>query len=452
MEELLKNEKRLFWSNLCYFIILTLFVVLRIVSSAGLLKFAGDWQDRLFTIIVQILILFSVPMLIYRFVYKQKTKDIFRSFGFRKTSGKVLLCSVGMGFVAFFLIIFVSTFFSVFIQMLGYRPYVSYGTSTETSFWTFLLDLVFIAMLPGMFEEFSHRGMLMSGFSKIGSLRAVLLSGLLFGLMHLNITQFFYAFVVGMLLASVALVTKSIWPSVIIHFINNGLNTYIDYAESANIFGARFNEFINLNGVNIFTRFLLYTLVLCLVVYIGTWLLLKMFKYTKRAQFYKFAKEFAGLKDPKQLMDVENAQELLKIYLSQGKSIDAELSKLKPQSQDNQLQVLELQQQSQSAENSAPLDNATAQSANAGQPVPQIVMRQSGQNVQDTAQMLPDLSQTGKMPNGQSMSLTDLVKIILPRDKQAENYKPTFKENFFLYCSIFLGAVVTFMTFLWGLF
>ena len=444
MEELLKNEKRLFWSNLCYFIILTLFVVLRIVSSAGLLDFAGEWQDKLFTIIVQILILFAVPMLIYRFAYKQKTKDIFRSFGFRKTSGKVLLCSVGMGFVAFLLIIFVSTFFSVFIQMLGYQPYVQYGTSTEVSFWTFLLDLVFIAMLPGMFEEFSHRGMLMSGFSKLGSFRAVLLSGLLFGLMHLNITQFFYAFVVGMLLASVALVTKSIWPSVIIHFINNGLNTYIDYAESANIFGARFNEFINLNGINIFTRFLLYTLVLCLVVYVGVWLLLKMFKYTKQAQFFKFAKEFAGLKDSKQLLDVENARELLEIYFSQGKSIDAELLKLKTPQQGQQNNQQEL------TNNETTLIDTQTPTADATGQIPQIVMRENAQNQPNGN--IPDLSQTGKLPNGQKMALTDLMKIVLPRNKNAEKYKPTFKENFFLYCSIFLGAVVTFMTFLWGLF
>ncbi len=444
MEELLKNEKRLFWSNLCYFIILTLFVVLRIANSAGWLNFAGEWQDRLFTIIVQILILFTIPLLIYRFAYKQKTKDIFRSFGFRKTSGKVLLCSVGMGFVAFFLIIFVSTFFSVFIQMLGYQPYIQYGETTKMSFWTFLLDLVFVAMLPGMFEEFSHRGMLMTGFSKLGAFRAVLLSGLLFGLMHLNITQFFYAFVVGMLLASVALVTKSIWPSVIIHFINNGLNTYIDYAESANIFGSRFNEFINLNGVNVLVRFLLYTLVLCLIVYIGTWLLLKMFKYTKQAQFFKFAKEFAGLKNSKQLLDVDNAKELLEIYLSQGKNIDLELSKLKGQASQR-----EIEEQTKS-ENSINTCNAqNLQTNTPTQQIPQIIMRENQQNAGQTHL---DLSQTGQLPNGQKMALNDLLKIILPRNNEAEHYKPTFKENFFLYCSIFLGAVVTFMTFLWGLF
>ena len=99
-----------------------------------------------------------------------------------------------------------------------------YGESTKTSFWTFLLSMLTVAVMPAMFEEFSHRGMLLSGFSKISSMKAVVLSGLLFGLMHLNINQFFYAFVVGMLLATVALITRSIWPSVIIHFINNGFS------------------------------------------------------------------------------------------------------------------------------------------------------------------------------------------------------------------------------------
>ncbi len=446
MEGLLKNDKRLFWSNLCYFIILTLFVVLRILSSAGVLEFAGDWEDEIFTFCVQILILFAVPMLIYRFGYKQKTKDIFRSFGFRKTSGKVLLCSVGMGFVAFFLIIFVSTFFSVFIQMLGYEPYVSYGTGSTITFWTFLLNLLCVAILPGMFEEFSHRGMLMTGFSKIGAFRAVLFSGLLFGLMHLNITQFFYAFVVGMLLASVALVTKSIWPSIIIHFINNGLNVYIDYASSANLFGANFNDILNLAGVNILLKFMIYALVLCLVVYIGVWLLIKMFKYTKQAQFYKFAKEFAGLKDPKQLLDVENAQELLTIYLSQGKSLDQSSSAAPTQTPTQTLSSEPLTANDPIRTN----DSAQPSAGQSPQSVPQVVVRQTNpsdpQNANATIGGLPtDLS------NGRKMTLTELMKVILPRSS-AEKYKPTFKENFFLYCSIFLGAVVTFMTFLWGLF
>jgi len=79
MESLLKNDKRLFWCNLCYFIVLTLFVILRLASSLNWLDI-GKYEDVLFTFIIQILILFMVPFLMYTLVFKQKPKDIFKSF------------------------------------------------------------------------------------------------------------------------------------------------------------------------------------------------------------------------------------------------------------------------------------------------------------------------------------------------------------------------------------
>ncbi len=416
MEDLAKNEKRLFWCNLCYFIILSLFVILRIVSSLGWLDFAGDYEDAIFTLLTQVCILFAVPMLVYTFAFKQKPKEIFRAFGYRKVSGKVILCSIGMGFIAFFVIMFVSSFFSVFIQMLGYEPYVTYATDSGMSVWTFLLSMLTVAVMPGIFEEFSHRGMLLSGFNKMGSVRAVVLSGLLFGLMHLNINQFFYAFVVGMLLATVALITRSIWPSVIIHFINNGLNTYLDFAAANDLFGANFNTWITLPGVNILLRFLLYILIIAIVLYVGVWLLIKMFTLTKREQFKKFVNEFSNIKDPNQPIDIDNMQELLKIYLSEGKSIDMELqNSKKPKTNDVQYENTD---------------------------VPQVVIKRNA----DTIEVGTNQAQVKR-----GMTMAQLIKNLLPKN-EGEKYKPTFKENFFLYCSIFLGAVVTLMTFIWGLF
>ena len=418
MEELIKNDKRLFWCNLCYFIILTLFVVLRIISSLGLLNI-GDYEDALFTLLTQVVILFAVPLLMYTLVFKQKPKDIFRVFGYRKISFKVVLCSIGMGFVAFFVIMFVSSFFSVFIQMLGYEPYVSYGTSSEVSIWSFLLSMLTVAIMPAIFEEFSHRGMLLSGFNKMGSVKAIVMSGLLFGLMHLNINQFFYAFVVGMLLATVALITRSIWPSVIIHFINNGLNTYLDFAETNGLWGANFNEIVSMSGVNVLLRFVLYILIITIVLYVGVWLLIKMFTLTKQAQFKKFVSEFTNIKDPKQAIDIENADELLKIYLTEGKSIDADLQKQKIKNGDG--------------DKDAPQYEETG--------VPQVLVKKADGSI--------EVQQQSRDSRG--MTFAELIKLLLPKDN-GEKYKPTFKENFFLYCSICLGAVVTLMTFIWGLF
>ena len=434
MEELQKNENRLFWGNLCYFIILTLFVILRIFSTLGWLNFAGDYTDALFTFFTQILILFAVPLFFYTVIYKQKPKQIFKAFGYKKISPKIALCSVGMGFVAFFIIIFVSTFFSIFIQMLGYEPYVVYGENTKTSFWTFLLSMLTVAVMPAMFEEFSHRGMLLFGFSKISSMKAVVLSGLLFGLMHLNINQFFYAFVVGMLLATVALIARSIWPSVIIHFINNGLNTYIDYASTNGLFGGNFSEIISLSNVNILLRFFIYIFIVCLVVYACIWLLIKMFTITKKEQFYKFTKEFAGIKDPNQMMDIDNVKELLTIYLSEGKSIDYDLKQL------NDKKLIENTEKI----NESGVQTVDKQEQLVASQVPQVVMRKSV----DDSNTLQEPKIDAK---ARKLTLTQLMETILPKSEY-DKYKPTFKENFFLYCSIFLGSVITIMTFIWGLF
>lgn len=431
MEDLLKNNNRLFWCNLCYFIILTLFVILRIISSAGWLNFAGDYTDALFTFFTQILILFAVPLFMYTVVFKQKPSQIFKAFGYRKISFKVAMCSIGMGFVAFFIIIFVSTFFSIFIQMLGYKPYLAYGESSQVSIWSFLLSMLTVAVMPALFEEFSHRGMLLSGFNKVGSIRAIVLSGLLFGLMHLNINQFFYAFVIGMLLATVALITRSIWPSVIIHFINNGLNTYLDYASTNNLFGGNFNEVISMGDINILLRFLLYIFVIFIVVYCCVWLLIKMFTLTKKEQFYKFAKEFAGIKDPNQLVDVDNMNELLKIYLSEGKSIDFDLMNLNTKKQSNNQMI------DKEGDN---VDSSKVIESN----VPQVVIKKDSNVVQE-----PNHSNSNV--NVRKVTLTQVMDLILPKSEY-DKYKPTFKENFFLYCSIFLGSVVTIMTFIWGLF
>ena len=83
---------------------------------------------------------------------------------------------------------------------------------------------------------------IISEYKKLGLKKAVILSGLMFGLIHLNINQFFYATIIGMVLAVVTLYSRSIFPAMIIHFMNNGLNVYFSFAKARGIFGANFYE------------------------------------------------------------------------------------------------------------------------------------------------------------------------------------------------------------------
>ena len=87
-------------------------------------------------------------------------------------------------------------------------------------------------MLPGICEEFLHRGIVMHAGKKTTNPRYVLLiSSILFGLVHLNIKQFFYAAILGYLIGIVGIISESIYPCIIIHFMNNFLGSFLYYGS-----------------------------------------------------------------------------------------------------------------------------------------------------------------------------------------------------------------------------
>lgn len=92
-----------------------------------------------------------------------------------------------------------------------------------------VLNLLFMALLPACVEEFAFRGVLFQTYRKSRMLPAVLLSGFLFGCMHMNLNQFMYAFVLGVYLAFLVEATGSIFSSMIAHFTLNATSTVMTF-------------------------------------------------------------------------------------------------------------------------------------------------------------------------------------------------------------------------------
>lgn len=83
--------------------------------------------------------------------------------------------------------------------------------------------LFLMAIYGPMCEEFAFRGIVYGGFRRYCKPRAaVIVSGLIFGLMHLNFNQFSYAFAIGIAMALLVEASGSIWTSFILHMIING--------------------------------------------------------------------------------------------------------------------------------------------------------------------------------------------------------------------------------------
>lgn len=106
----------------------------------------------------------------------------------------------------------------------------SFNTVNELSAPNFTCGIVlFVQMvvIAPLFEEFWFRGMVMESLRPYGNGVAIFVSAFLFGLTHANFSQFFYAAFMGIFLGYIAVSTKSIVTTTIIHAIFNSFTASV---------------------------------------------------------------------------------------------------------------------------------------------------------------------------------------------------------------------------------
>ena len=234
-----------------YFLILVGLVIFRILSSLGLLSFLGESADYIFTFIIQIIILFSLSVYGFAKLTKKSKNEVFEEYKFKKISKKSVFLCILIGFVVYFLNSYIASFFYYLLSLMGYSVSNLTASLASYPFWLLILNIIFTAILPAICEETAHRGMLLSQIEKKNAISAIVISSLLFGLLHINIYQFFYATILGFLLAKITLTSNSIYPAMIIHFMNNALNVYMSFASVNNLFSAKVvNLIFNMASTN----------------------------------------------------------------------------------------------------------------------------------------------------------------------------------------------------------
>lgn len=86
-----------------------------------------------------------------------------------------------------------------------------------------LLTLFHVGVVPAICEEVLYRGYVMRAFQKSwGPVAAILISGLLFGMYHVQLSNLLPLATIGILLGYITWVSESIYPAMLAHFINNG--------------------------------------------------------------------------------------------------------------------------------------------------------------------------------------------------------------------------------------
>ena len=120
---------------------------------------------------------------------------------------------------------------TVLISMLMYRIAPSaFESSALTGYAAFAMNrrffdgvylVVAFGILPAMTEEFVFRGIVLGEYQKDGIVIASVISSAMFAMSHFSLVRFPAYFFSGIVLAIVAVVTRSLVASILVHAVNN---------------------------------------------------------------------------------------------------------------------------------------------------------------------------------------------------------------------------------------
>lgn len=87
--------------------------------------------------------------------------------------------------------------------------------------------VIFAGILAPIFEEYVFRGVFLDKLRVYGDETAIWVTALAFGLFHGNLSQFFYAFILGIIFGYIAINTNQIKYTIILHMMINILGSTI---------------------------------------------------------------------------------------------------------------------------------------------------------------------------------------------------------------------------------
>lgn len=93
------------------------------------------------------------------------------------------------------------------------------------------LNLLYMAVLPAVVEEYLFRGVLFQGFRSCGLFKTAVMTSLMFALAHGNLNQFLYAFAIGLFLAYLVEASGSVYAAMLAHMFLNSATVALVYLE-----------------------------------------------------------------------------------------------------------------------------------------------------------------------------------------------------------------------------
>lgn len=233
------------------------------VAASALFIFAGDTGMKIGQGVSSIF-MFVVPPIVYYFITRKEHQ--MKDLGLRKLSPPWWIILIGAALM--FVSIPVSTslttwnesmnFGDAFAKLEDYLKVLEETAQAATekmlnvdTIGGLLFNLVVIALIPAIGEEFTFRGVLQQSLTRrMNPHIAIILSAAIFSFIHFQFYGFLPRMFLGLLMGYMFYITNSLWTSMLMHFLNNGAAVVLYYLsnkgviEDAEHFGETTNVWI----------------------------------------------------------------------------------------------------------------------------------------------------------------------------------------------------------------
>ena len=171
---------------------------------------------------------FVAPVNVFNKMNKNAEKEVYLPCESPKCTTKQAIFMLGVGLGA--------TSVAVYVNYCLVDAFWNYSEFSQEYLWKaelehpyqVLIYFIYCAVIPAIVEELLFRGTICKSLGVYGKKTAVIVSAIVFALMHSNIEQILYAFVAGLFLAWIYVETKKIIYPMLLHFINNAISVMDD--------------------------------------------------------------------------------------------------------------------------------------------------------------------------------------------------------------------------------
>ncbi len=229
MEDLYRGKRQptVFGVNLVYLTVLMLMLVVQVILVKWLPETSGGSHYYLRLFLLELLLI-GGPPLAYMLILRMDVGKVIR---YNKINPVEVLLVLGMAIFGYGV--------TVILNLVWYWIASHWGTPVGQQLpaienGTQLLAAVLaMGLVPAVVEEILFRGLILRGYEKFGSRISIVMTGILFGILHLQLMTIPSIILLGIIISYVVYRTNSIYAGMIYHFVHNTITICFLFVQNA---------------------------------------------------------------------------------------------------------------------------------------------------------------------------------------------------------------------------